>query len=553
MCGIAGAIGKYNKNRVFYLISSLRHRGPDSCPIVVSKKNVFIAATRLSIVDINSGQQPMFDTNTDNIAAFNGEIYNHRKLREELEAKGIKFNTQCDTEVILKGFSFFGPSFVNKLEGIFAIAFYSSSKETLYLFRDYFGVKPLYYSFTEKGLEFASEAKSFFIGTNKCNIEPDFLIYNKIMGCSPPELSIFKGVKSVMPGTYLAYKNYSKSIHSYTPGIKCRLPNSIKDAAKTSKEEIIKSVASQIPTEVDWGVLLSGGIDSSILAYACNKLTNNKITTFTVGPKEGNTDDLICARQVANNIGSRHREIRVDFKKTLKLYDDYIFSIEDINPKFFFYYFLSKYVSKFIKVALCGEGADELYAGYPVYRQIDNFLIDINKRFKLLRKFLSLEMRKNIKTSIKEMEEKKFRGVYNFMITKQLPYFQLNVVDKCSMRFGVEFRVPYLDLNHAFCVMKYPETYLKESGVEKEILRLAFCNSGLPTLQRSKAFAGTRTLPYFYEKISVIANKKYDALIIKHPDMFFLNSIELYSLNLFYKKMINSKRILSKGIKFIKL
>lgn len=554
MCGIAGATGDHNKKRAALLIASLRHRGPDSHPRVASfGKQVSVAAVRLSIVDLKNGDQPMTDKQSGNMIAFNGEIYNHNSLRKQLRRLGIKFKTKNDTEVLLMGFSFFGPQFVTQLHGIFSVAFYSSSEEALYLFRDFFGVKPLYYTVTNRGIEFASEAKSLTI-ENNMELDVDFFVYNKILGCSPPERSIFKGINAVIPGTYIKYSNSELLSVKYKPDIDFTPTETFQEAVNLSKKNITESIRSQIPSEVRWGVLLSGGVDSSILTYVASKFCKRKIKTFSIGPEENDTEDLFRAREVAKQLATDHTEIRVSHSNLLAHFADYIFTIEDINTKFFFYYLLSQSVGKSVKVALCGEGADELYAGYPTYRETDKFLSGVKNRFKSMNKLLSTEVSKDIRSIIKNLKKENFAGFYNFMINKQLPYFQLNVIDKCSMRFGVELRVPYLDLIHAVNVMNYPKKYLLEGSLEKNILRRAFTCSNLSTIRRRKVFAGTRTLPLFYKELQIVANQEYDFLKKKHPTFAsILNPVELYSLNLFLSKMSEYKQPTLEGIKFIKL
>lgn len=540
MCGIAGTIGTYDDTRAAALVASLRHRGPDSDPTIVSNERASIGAVRLSIVDAKRGDQPMHDKASGNIVALNGEIYNYRQLRTQLRNRGQRFNTNCDTEVVLQGLQVFGPRFVRQLQGIFAIAFYSSADFTLYLFRDTFGVKPIYYTLTPTGLEFASEAKSFLLGRGTCRLDSDFIIYNKILGCSPPERSIFADVKAVIPGTYLKYVRHTVTSVRFSPDITITTPKSFLQAVTFSRDTLIKAVQAQIPREVPWGVLLSGGIDSSILASICRNSVRQKLTTFTVGPRAGITEDVLSARAVAKFLGTHHIEIKVGSANILDAYADYIYSIEDINPKFFFYYFLSKFISRSIKVALCGEGADELYAGYPVYRNVGNFSATIQNRCRQLGHLLSVEARRDVEQTIRRITTGGFRTLYSFMIRKQLPYFQLNIVDKCSMQFGVEFRVPYLHLPHAINVQRYPQRFLLHGAVEKDILRTAFSGTRLPTLRRPKVFAGTRTLPRFYATLTRLATRKYPTLIGKYSFGRFLDPVEIFSLDLLVERMIHS-------------
>lgn len=543
MCGITGSVeNKVNPKITAEMAGLIKHRGPNEGPIVVYNKNVSIGAVRLSIVDVSHGTQPMFD-NKGNIVALNGEIYNYKQLLSALQKDGYDFKTHCDTEVLLAGFNFYGPNFVKKLDGIFSISYYSSTRKKLYLFRDHFGVKPLYFTKNNKGIFFASEIKSFWLLRRNYLVNQDYIIYNQVFGWSNPNQTLYSDIRSVAPSSYLVIDmNQSMKAIRYEPQVTFKKIKTFKEAISETRLRLKKAIEMQIPEEVDWAVLLSGGVDSSILAWNANKFSRKPIKTFSISSSETDTEDLIHARKVAIDIGSEHTEIRVNIKDAKKYYSDYLYSIEDINSRFYFYYFLSKHISQKVRVALCGEGSDELYMGYPIYRNMKDYINSIDHKWKKLKKFY-IGNPKEITKIIKQLKIKGLESLYELMLTNQMPYFQLNPVDKCSMRFGLELRVPYLSLYHSLAVQKYPKKEHISYSIEKKILREAFKQSKLHTINRKKFFAGTRTLPTFYKELSKMAKKNAPTLKVKYKTLGkIMNEKDLYSFSLIHTKMKEKKK-----------
>lgn len=533
MCGIAGTYGIKSRTLALKYLKTLRHRGPDEGPRVVRAKKASIGAVRLSIVDVKNGHQPMIEKGTGNVVASNGEIYNYKELKSELETLGYIFNSDCDTEVLLHGFSRFGPKFVEKLNGIFAIAFYRAKDETLFLFRDLFGVKPLHYVATKRTLRFASEIKALFSERDSYKLDIDFIVFNKIFGCSLPERSLYQKIKSVVPGTYIKFNGNNAKSTKYHSTVAYSKPNSWIDAKETLVKELSHAVTQQIPSEVEWGVLLSGGVDSSILSWLAQKNYNKRIQTYSVCSSETETEDFINARRVAKQIKSKHNEILVKSENAFKDFPDYLLTIEDINSRFLFYYYLAKAMKGKVKVGLCGEGSDELFAGYPVYRNITEYVSTITEKFNKYKSYLSPSTRRKVANLVKKIKTGKIENLYNFMIIYQMPYFQLNPVDKCSMRFGIELRVPYLSLNNALLAMNLPKNWLLKGNIEKKLLRDSFEKTNLASLQRKKVFAGTRTLPAFYKRLHEESDKAYPILKNKYKTFSkILDPQDLYCLNI---------------------
>lgn len=537
MCGITGTISINDAGKTAVLMAEkIRHRGPDEGPLFELSGNIAMCAVRLSIIDVSHGTQPMIDSE-GNIVAQNGEIYNHQALRQELLSEGCEFMTGCDTEVLLRGFALHGPKFVEKLEGIFAISFFDIKTQTTYLFRDYFGVKPLYYTQREGGIEYASEIKAFWYDNRRFEIDRDYLIFNHVFNWSDPKRSLYRGIMPVPPSTYIEIDSLlSITTHTYnseyTP---VRTPEDLEGVVAATRQNLESAVESQIPHEVDWAVLLSGGVDSSILAWIAKQHTP-KLRTFSVCSEEDDSEDIINAKEVARFLGTEHTEIRVNSEDALRQYKDYLYTIEDVNSRFYFYYFIAQHLKGKVKVALCGEGSDELYMGYPVYRDLDTFLRQARERWQRVRRFAG-PAGVEIEDLLEELSSHE-QGLYRQMISSQMPWFQLNPVDKCSMRFGVEFRVPYLSLLHALPVMYYAREHQLSGDIEKNILRAAFRESNLPTITRKKYFAGTRTLPTFYAAINERAHEMYDRLTTIYPvESEILSLNDLYALSLIDEEM----------------
>ncbi len=539
MCGITGTINISDAGITAAKMAALiKHRGPDEGPIVISNSMVSCAAVRLSIVDLEHGSQPLSD-NDGNIVSLNGEIYNYKELRADLQDKGYKFNSTCDTEVLLAGFAIHGYNFVKRLDGIFAISFFEARTKIMYLFRDYFGVKPLYFTQIGSSIKYSSEIKSFWHDKNKFDINIDYIIYNNVFNWSDPEATLYVGILSISPSSYLRISPDDKlEQFVYSPVGFDGVVKNFTQACNATKRNLRDAVASQIPSEVEWGVLLSGGVDSSILTLIAKEFSEKNIQTYSICSSESDSEDLISAREVAKFLGTKHEEIRVDVGDAVENYANYLYAIEDINSKFFFYYFIAKYLSTRVKVALCGEGADELYMGYPVYRNQEQFISEVKGRWAKIRHLSSKNQENVVNTIISFLGSANNEALYEVMIRSQLPWFQLNPVDKCSMAFGVEFRVPYLSLRHAIPAMNYPADVKLSGSIEKNVLRTSFIDSNLPTISRKKYFAGTRTLPSFYEALDSLATAEYPGLVKKYKNEANILSInDLYSLSLLDQKM----------------
>jgi len=387
MCGIVGAWtpqNKINKDILLKMRDSLSHRGPDDSGFYIDEKNnLGLGHRRLSVIDLSEkAHQPMLSENGNLIMVYNGEVYNFQEVKKELEKKGYKFRSNSDSEVVLKSFQEWGIDCLKRFQGMFAFAIWDNEKRELYLFRDRFGVKPLYYYFNKKELLFSSEIKSFY-SYPQFKKEIDFKalsLYFKF-GYIPAPLTIFKNTYKLEEGTILKIDskfNFQK-IRYWEPEKYFQEEKIIK-----SEEEIVnelegiltKSFKYRMVADVDVGVFLSGGIDSSLITALLQKNSSQKLKTFTIGFKEKEYDEAPFARKVSEILGTEHNELYLSSKEIKNGLQDYIgifdepFGDSSSLPT----YLLAKFAKEKIKVALSGDGGDELFLGYDKYKAVDKVM-----------------------------------------------------------------------------------------------------------------------------------------------------------------------------------
>ena len=370
MCGICGLASKHgaaDRERLREMSATLVHRGPDSDGAHVDGP-VGIACRRLSIIDIEGGDQPIANEDGTVHVVQNGEIYNYLELRAELASCGHRFATRCDTEVLVHLYEELGPAFAERLRGMFAIAIWDAGRRRLVLARDRYGIKPLYYRDTSGGLEFASELRALPRG----EIDPDaveaFLAFNSV----PAPYSIFRETRKLPPGHVLVWEDGAVTIERYSRPA----PEAASDVRNDDAEELAEelrarlrdSVRAHLNADVPVGVLLSGGVDSSLLAALAAQESGEAVHTFSIGFEERSFDELDDARSVAERYGTVHEElvVRPDaalLLPTLAETFDEPFADSSALPT----YLVSELASQHVKVALSGEGADELFGGYYTY------------------------------------------------------------------------------------------------------------------------------------------------------------------------------------------
>lgn len=385
MCGIVGGFAnKINEQKVQAMVAALKHRGPDSDSFWInSDARFFLGHTRLSIIDLSeAGNQPMIckNKNDNDFAAvvFNGEIYNYQEVREELLRLGWQFSSHSDTEVVVKSFLEWGTECVQKFRGMFAFAAYQSRNNKLYIFRDRFGVKPLYYYQSGGEFIFASELKSIYCHANyKKELEPKALEVYLRFGYIPAPLTIFKNTFKLESGSWLEVGSSGESKkyrywlpEQYFKGSYADL--SEEEILRDLENELGKSFSYRLIADVDVGIFLSGGIDSSLVAALLQKNLKRKLKTFSMGFRGSKEDEAPKAKKIAALLGTDHHEIYVSEKDFFSSLGEYmeIFDEPFGDSSGLPTYFLAKYARKHVKVALSGDGGDELFLGYSKYQAI---------------------------------------------------------------------------------------------------------------------------------------------------------------------------------------
>lgn len=375
MCGITGLFlrdGACDAAVLTRMRDVIAHRGPDDADNFIEGP-VGLGHRRLSIIDLGTGHQPMATPDGRFTVIYNGEIYNYRELRRELEARGVSFRTQSDTEVILQLHAQHGDAGVLRLNGIFAYALWDRDRRRLLLARDRAGIKPLYYAATPRGVAFGSEIKALF---ESGLIEPqmddrhvaEYLIFRQVAG---PE-NLFAGVLALPPGHTLAVvegraaepQAYWRAADDVQP-----FTGSYRDAVETLDRTLNDAVKRQMIADVPLGTFCSGGIDSSLTTAIAARNCNDAINTYSVGFAEPGFDESVYARLAAKACNSRHHEIAIDEARFAELLPRLVWH-HDLPLNFansVHIFAVSELARQSVKVVLTGEGADELFGGYPRY------------------------------------------------------------------------------------------------------------------------------------------------------------------------------------------
>ena len=377
MCGITGIVNWGNEHILEKITSIIEHRGPDDSGLKwFSDSNTGFGHRRLSIIDLSpAGHQPMPNDNGTIWITFNGEIYNYKEIRQELVSLGYKFKSDSDTEVILKAYEQWDIKFLDKLNGMFALAIYDSVKKKLFGARDRAGVKPFYYSQSGSSLIFGSEIKSI-LASGFLAVEADLdAIYTPIHYQIAPKTG-FKNISKLLPGHYFIFEQGKLSIQPYWK-INPSENNLIKEeqAVEQLEELLLSSTAYQMVGDVPVGLLLSGGLDSSIIAAMMVKNTSKEIKSFTIKfhqedlKLQGNVDDSYYAKQIAEKLKFKHIEILIE-PDVIDLLPKMIWHLDEpiADPSAINTYLISKAARENdIVVLLNGMGGDEIFGGYRSY------------------------------------------------------------------------------------------------------------------------------------------------------------------------------------------
>ena len=534
MCGICGGVTDYNLN-IDEMVKSIKHRGPDFQG-VYRDDTIYLGHARLSILDLSKdANQPMIDSNRDYILVYNGEIYNFKSLRDTLYGLGHKFRSNSDTEVILRGFMEWGVELFKKLNGMFAFSIYDKREEKLYIARDRFGIKPLYYYYDNQNFIFGSEIKAIL----KSKMVKRELSYQGLheyihFSTTLGESTFYSGIKKLKAGHYIEFNLNSKSLYIYPYRLNYTIrpsKDSLEEAIYNIRELFEESVKSQLVSDVPVGIFLSGGVDSTAITAFASKHYRGRLKTFSAGfDFDKGFNELPNAKFISERFNTEHYEFHikgedtVDILERLNYYFDQPFGDAANIPL----YLMSRELKGKHKVVLQGDGGDELFAGYKYYFRAKNeklfrlfskavtsfdFLIPKSSRYyRMLRsmyaisqedralipaRFYSQEMinesninlfKEEYRDRLKEVNPFKYHLSFHerfkdMDLLQELLYTDMNIilpdqylekVDRATMANSLEIRVPFLDNNLADYAMSLPSKYKVYGKEKKYLLKKAF-------------------------------------------------------------------------------
>lgn len=378
MCGICGIVAtdlsvRVDESRIERMMQFLQHRGPDDRGLYLDNGTVALGHTRLSIIDLASGRQPIFTEDGTKCIFFNGEIYNYLEIREELLKKGHTFSTRSDTEVILHLYEEKGVDCVKDLRGMFAFAIWDMKEKALILARDRLGIKPLYYAVGPAFLCFASEIKSILAsGLVEKALNPAAIDQYLALNYTVGPRTMLRDVSKLMPGHVLVYRRGRVNVAEYWDFDAIEeTTDSFAECYEKMGVLIEDCVRSHLMSEVPLGAFLSGGVDSSVTVGLMTKLTGKPVKTFTVGYEDAReVSELKYARIVADHFGTEHHEFILQPKRFMDIVSRVLWHLDEPVAEFATIplLLLSELAKTYVTVLLSGEGADEIFAGYPVYR-----------------------------------------------------------------------------------------------------------------------------------------------------------------------------------------
>lgn len=378
MCGIVGIYDRTSSPvdapTVKVMAAAIRHRGPDHTAVFTAGA-IGLGYARLSILDLfESGNQPMTDATGNFVAVYNGEVYNFPELRVQLERQGVPFRSTNDTEVVINIFAREGVAGIQKLNGMFTLAIWSKRDRELWIFRDPIGIKPLYYRITSKRVIFASELKAILIAEDDVpELDPQGLLNYLTYGHALAPRTIYRSVFKLPPGHWLRAKGAELRIEPYfrfpVPSRHTSSPASEGELVDECESVLRRAVRQQMIADVPVGVFLSGGIDSSLVAAFMAEQTS-KVKSFSVGfPGHRAYDESADAALVAHHLGTEHHRIEVTETDLIKAIDTLVYHYDEpfADAAGLPFYLLSKFARSHAKVALSGDGGDELFGGYRRY------------------------------------------------------------------------------------------------------------------------------------------------------------------------------------------
>ncbi len=578
MCGISGFTGKVNdkesadkKEILIRMMDKIAHRGPDQAGTYIDDE-VALGFRRLSIIDLDHGSQPMFNENKDIAIIFNGEIYNHKEIREELIEKGHIFANNADTEVLVHGYEEYGTELLYRLRGMFAFVIYDMKKKLFFGARDFFGIKPFYYTQTKNGnLVFCSEIKGIleFPGVERKVNEEALEQYMSFQYSVLPE-TFFKGIYKLPAGHYMIYKDGELNIHRYfdptmEPSKESEI--SIEDTVADIEALVNETVDAHMIADVEVGSLLSSGVDSS---YVVSEFPGNK--TFTVGflDKNSKYNEIGYAEGLVKELGKENYSKNISSDEYFDAIPKVMYYMDEplADPSCIALYFVDKLASEQLKVVLSGEGADEFFGGYNIYHEPislkmfkyipkfikkpvgsvmrkmpdfkgRDFLIrgskDVEERFIGNANMFSVEEReKLLKTKLTHIKpsqivESCYKHCRKLNDIAKMQYIDINFwlqgdillkADKMSMAHSLESRVPFLDINVFDYARKMPIDYRCNKKATKYAFRVA-AKRHIPEATANKKKLGFPVPIRVWLKEDKYYDKVYETFTSKVAEKFF--------------------------------
>ena len=518
MCGICGIIRKGdNKDIIKKMNDRIMHRGPDGEGYYIDGDIAF-GHRRLSIIDLSTGDQPIYNEDNSVVTVYNGEIYNYVELRSELESLGHEFKTKSDTEVLVHGYEEWHTDLPKHLRGMFAFAIHDKKRNEIFLARDNFGIKPLYYAKMNDSFMFASEIKSFLdVPDFKKEFNEDILETYLEFSFVPTNETFFKGVYRLDAGCSLLYKDEDIKINKYFKLDFKEDKMSFTDAVKNISDVMEDSVKRHLIADVEVGSFLSSGIDSS---YIVSLARPHK--TYTVGYENKKYDEINYAKDLADKLGIKNESKIIKKDEYLDAIPKIMYHLDEptSDPAAISLYFVAKLASRDLKVVLSGEGADEFFGGYNYYREevdykfynkipfcirhaigkvaglfpevrgfnflvrrgekLENSYIGVNRNFseKMARKVLrknyelkAIDVTKNVYNEFKDYSNiDKMQAIdINFWLMKDI----LLKADRMTMASSIEGRVPFIDKEVFSVASKLPFDYKVTKENTKVALREA--------------------------------------------------------------------------------
>jgi asparagine synthase (glutamine-hydrolysing) len=543
VCGISAIVGsgpRFEK-ALERMVDRLGHRGPDAHGLT-TVPGCYLGHTRLSVIDLAAGAQPMCDASQRYWITFNGEIYNYRDLRRELLVRGHRFQTQSDTEVLLVAFREWGTGLLDRLRGMFAFAIWDSVEQSLFAARDLFGEKPLYYATIDGSLVIGSEIKAIKAsGLIATSIDLQSLDAYLALGYVPPDRTIYNEITTVPPGHYLVWEKGHATLSPYWKPSLQTLEVSLSGAAEELRRLLRQSVARQMIADVPVGAFLSGGLDSSTIVALMQEHSSMPIKTFSVG-FGSYINELPYAREVAERYHTEHHEIDLGapdiptlLQRMVEVYDEPFADSSNIPT-----YLLSEYARRWVKVVLSGDGGDEMLGGYWWYLPLiraESIALPL-LQWMILRIVSKLQRHRNravvarsyaarlaarwsdpwmrsvmCQTVIDASDRRQLWGdcqvepfvpgdyyrpnggteglnrAFHFDVTSYLPGDILLKVDRAAMAHGLETRAPFLDRDLVEFALSLPPD-LKVRGDETKIVLKEACRDYWPESLRKRPKQG---------------------------------------------------------------